>query len=61
MSLFLQHINGLPKDWQEKMDKVHQLFSRIPHYNKVKICVVLTSFLDDFFDSNIMFTDYETV
>ncbi|KAK1398915.1 Tub domain-containing protein [Heracleum sosnowskyi] len=29
----VQHINGLPKDWEEKMDKVHQLFSRIPHYN----------------------------
>ncbi|XP_027121546.1 tubby-like protein 8 isoform X3 [Coffea arabica] len=32
-----QHINGLPLDWKEKMDKVHQLFSRVPHYNKVNI------------------------
>ncbi|CAK9134229.1 unnamed protein product [Ilex paraguariensis] len=31
----MQHINGLPKDWEEKMDKVHQLFSRVPHYNNV--------------------------
>ncbi|KAK8584688.1 hypothetical protein V6N13_138640 [Hibiscus sabdariffa] len=30
-----QHINGLPKDWEGKMDKVHKLFSRIPRYNKV--------------------------
>ncbi|XP_055826901.1 tubby-like protein 8 [Solanum dulcamara] len=30
-----QHINGLPVDWDEHMDKVNQLFSKIPHYNKV--------------------------
>ncbi|XP_024969836.1 tubby-like protein 8 [Cynara cardunculus var. scolymus] len=30
-----QHINGLPKDWEERMDRVHQLFSRVPHYNNV--------------------------
>ncbi|PHU24179.1 Tubby-like protein 8 [Capsicum chinense] len=30
-----QHINGLPADWEEHMDKVNQLFSKIPHYNKV--------------------------
>ncbi|KAL3512004.1 hypothetical protein ACH5RR_024721 [Cinchona calisaya] len=29
-----QHINGLPMDWKEKMNKVHQLFSRVPHYKK---------------------------
>ncbi|TYJ33754.1 hypothetical protein E1A91_A05G124500v1 [Gossypium mustelinum] len=31
----MQHINGLPKDWEEKMDKIHKLFSRIPRYNKM--------------------------
>lgn len=31
----VQHIHGLPNDWEEKMDKVHQLFSRVPHYNKI--------------------------
>ncbi|CAI9113832.1 OLC1v1014517C1 [Oldenlandia corymbosa var. corymbosa] len=30
-----QHINGLPLDWNEKRDKVHQLFSRVPYYNKM--------------------------
>lgn len=30
-----QHINGLPKDWKERMDRVHQLFSKVPHYNNV--------------------------
>ncbi|KAK4735752.1 hypothetical protein R3W88_010013 [Solanum pinnatisectum] len=30
-----QHINGLPGDWEEHMDKVNQLFTKIPHYNKV--------------------------
>lgn len=30
-----QHVNGLPTDWEEHMDKVNQLFSKIPHYNKV--------------------------
>lgn len=33
----VQHINGLPKDWEEKVDRVHQLFSRVPHYNKVRL------------------------
>ncbi|CAN6700656.1 unnamed protein product [Malus baccata var. baccata] len=31
----VQHIKGLPKDWEGKLDKVHQLFSRVPHYNKI--------------------------
>ncbi|KAA8542017.1 hypothetical protein F0562_023169 [Nyssa sinensis] len=31
----VQHINGMPKDWEEKMDKVDQLFSRVPHYNNI--------------------------
>ncbi|KAF8400469.1 hypothetical protein HHK36_013767 [Tetracentron sinense] len=31
----IQHINGLPKDWEAKMNKVHQLFSRVPHYNNI--------------------------
>ncbi|KAJ4950423.1 hypothetical protein NE237_027255 [Protea cynaroides] len=31
----IQHINGLPKDWEGKMNKVHQLFSRVPHYNSI--------------------------
>ncbi|XP_065868053.1 tubby-like protein 8 [Euphorbia lathyris] len=31
----IQHINGLPKDWMGKMDKVHKLFSRTPHYNNI--------------------------
>ncbi|XP_042504197.1 tubby-like protein 8 [Macadamia integrifolia] len=31
----IQHINGLPKDWEGKMNKVHQLFSRVPHYNNI--------------------------
>ncbi|XP_050383719.1 tubby-like protein 8 isoform X2 [Argentina anserina] len=26
---------GLPTDWEGKMDKVHQLYSRIPVYNKI--------------------------
>lgn len=30
----IQHINGLPVEWQENKDKVHQLFSKIPSYNK---------------------------
>ncbi|KAK9066328.1 hypothetical protein SSX86_013649 [Deinandra increscens subsp. villosa] len=30
-----QHINGLPKDWEERMDRVHQLFSKVPHYNNI--------------------------
>ncbi|KAG9152422.1 hypothetical protein Leryth_015826 [Lithospermum erythrorhizon] len=31
----IQHINGLPDDWEEKVDRVHQLFSKVPQYNKV--------------------------
>ncbi|KAE7997192.1 hypothetical protein FH972_001847 [Carpinus fangiana] len=31
----VQHIHGLPKDWEEKVDRVHQLFSRVPHFNKI--------------------------
>ncbi|KAK7262022.1 hypothetical protein RIF29_28350 [Crotalaria pallida] len=30
-----QHIRGLPMDWEGKLDKVHQLFSRAPLYNKI--------------------------
>ncbi|KAK4269527.1 hypothetical protein QN277_022673 [Acacia crassicarpa] len=30
----VQHIKGLPRDWEGKLDKVHQLFSRVPLYNK---------------------------
>ncbi|XP_019457363.1 PREDICTED: tubby-like protein 8 [Lupinus angustifolius] len=30
-----QHIKGLPMDWEGKLDKVHQLFSRVPLYNKI--------------------------
>ncbi|XP_054779728.1 tubby-like protein 8 isoform X2 [Prosopis cineraria] len=30
----VQHIKGLPMDWEGKLDKVHQLFSRVPLYNK---------------------------
>lgn len=29
-----QHVNGLPSDWEENMAKVHQLFSKVPYYNK---------------------------
>ncbi|KAF6155007.1 hypothetical protein GIB67_035754 [Kingdonia uniflora] len=29
----IQHINGLPKDWEAKADRSHQLLSRVPHYN----------------------------
>lgn len=29
------HISGLPKDWEERRDRVHQLVSRVPHYNKI--------------------------
>eukprot|EP00257_Ricinus_communis_P024619 XP_025012033.1 tubby-like protein 8 isoform X2 [Ricinus communis] len=29
----MQHINGLPKDWEGKVEKVHQLHSRSPNYN----------------------------
>ncbi|GAV91701.1 Tub domain-containing protein [Cephalotus follicularis] len=31
----VQHINGLPEDWEGKVDKVHQLCSRIPQYNNM--------------------------
>ncbi|XAR50443.1 hypothetical protein NMG60_11004773 [Bertholletia excelsa] len=31
----MQHIAGVPKGWEEKKDKVHQLFSRIPHYSNI--------------------------
>ncbi|CAI9766176.1 unnamed protein product [Fraxinus pennsylvanica] len=31
----IQHINGLPIEWEGKKDKVHQLFSRVPQYNKI--------------------------
>ncbi|KAJ0984252.1 hypothetical protein J5N97_002608 [Dioscorea zingiberensis] len=31
----IQHTNGLPKDWEEKRNRSHQLFSKIPYYNKV--------------------------
>ncbi|KAJ0006706.1 hypothetical protein Pint_30424 [Pistacia integerrima] len=31
----VQHINGLPKDWEGKLDKVHKLSSRIPQYNNI--------------------------
>ncbi|XP_062112901.1 tubby-like protein 8 [Humulus lupulus] len=31
----VQHIKGLPKDWEEKKDKVHRLFSKVPQYNKI--------------------------
>ncbi|KAI3727135.1 hypothetical protein L1987_66944 [Smallanthus sonchifolius] len=30
-----QHINGLPKNWEERVDRVHQLFSKVPHYNNI--------------------------
>lgn len=33
----IQHIGGLPKDWEERVDKVHKLISKAPHYNKVII------------------------
>lgn len=31
----VQHIYGLPKDWEGKVDQVHELFSRVPNYSKV--------------------------
>ncbi|EXC14080.1 hypothetical protein L484_004405 [Morus notabilis] len=31
----VQHVKGLPNDWEGKKEKVHQLFSRIPQYNKL--------------------------
>ncbi|XP_023744168.1 tubby-like protein 8 [Lactuca sativa] len=30
-----QHINGLPTGWEERMDRVHQLFSKVPCYNNI--------------------------
>ncbi|KAL0354956.1 UNVERIFIED_CONTAM: Tubby-like protein 8 [Sesamum radiatum] len=30
----IQHINGLPAEWEGNKDKVHQLFSKVPSYNK---------------------------
>lgn len=29
-----QHPDGLPYKWEENMAKVHQLFSKVPYYNK---------------------------
>ncbi|KAL5699876.1 Tubby-like protein 4 [Ranunculus cassubicifolius] len=29
----IQHISGLPKDWEEKTNRSQQLFSMVPHYN----------------------------
>ncbi|KAF9613191.1 hypothetical protein IFM89_005993 [Coptis chinensis] len=29
----IQHINGLPKDWEVNMNKAQQLYSKIPLYN----------------------------
>lgn len=31
----VQHVKGLPMKWEGKLDKVHQLFSKAPLYNKV--------------------------
>ncbi|PIN03837.1 Tub family protein [Handroanthus impetiginosus] len=31
----IQHINGLPTEWEENKDKVHQLFSKVPSYNRL--------------------------
>ncbi|XP_039131661.1 tubby-like protein 4 [Dioscorea cayenensis subsp. rotundata] len=31
----IQHTNGLSKDWEEKRNRSHQLFSKTPYYNKV--------------------------
>ncbi|XP_022716569.1 tubby-like protein 8 [Durio zibethinus] len=31
----MQHISGLPKDWEGKMDKIHKLCSRVPRYNNM--------------------------
>lgn len=30
----VQHINGLPTEWEGNKDRVHQLFSKVPSYNK---------------------------
>ncbi|KAH0450195.1 hypothetical protein IEQ34_020887 [Dendrobium chrysotoxum] len=31
----IQHINGLPNDWEEKKNIADQLFSRVPYYNNI--------------------------
>lgn len=31
----VQHIAGLPKEWEEEKAKVHQLVSKVPQYNKI--------------------------
>ncbi|KAL5758501.1 hypothetical protein ACOSP7_021112 [Xanthoceras sorbifolium] len=31
----VQHIKGLPKDWEVKKDKAHKLCSRVPHYSNI--------------------------
>ncbi|KAM6571196.1 hypothetical protein CsatA_015276 [Cannabis sativa] len=31
----VQHIKGLPMDWEGKKDKVHRLVSKVPQYNKI--------------------------
>ncbi|ESW22819.1 hypothetical protein PHAVU_005G183800 [Phaseolus vulgaris] len=31
----VQHVKGLPMKWEGKLDKVHQLFSKAPLYNKI--------------------------
>ncbi|KAF5208263.1 king tubby, partial [Thalictrum thalictroides] len=31
----IQHINGLPKDWEVTKNKTQQLFSRVPHFNNI--------------------------
>ncbi|RZC61877.1 hypothetical protein C5167_023625 [Papaver somniferum] len=35
LSMFIEHVKGLPKDWEGKMSKLHQLFSQIPQYNRI--------------------------
>ncbi|XP_042000993.1 tubby-like protein 8 isoform X2 [Salvia splendens] len=30
----IQHINGLPTEWEASIDRVHHLFSKVPVYNK---------------------------
>ncbi|KAJ8774244.1 hypothetical protein K2173_009675 [Erythroxylum novogranatense] len=31
----MQHMNGMPKDWVQNVDRVHRLCSRPPHYNRI--------------------------
>ncbi|KAL8456845.1 hypothetical protein ACS0TY_034907 [Phlomoides rotata] len=31
----IQHINGLPTGWEGNKERVHQLFSKVPSYNKL--------------------------